>query len=81
MQSEVSSDVDASLNIFFIKFIRIIYMLKYLHINATFDFIFRSVYIDFNIGSVSYVFLGRNAICYEGHSIFFVPDDFLRIDV
>ena len=47
------------INIFFFKFIRTIYMLKYLHIHATYYFIFRSVYIDFNIGIVSFVFLGR----------------------
>ena len=38
-------------------------MLKYLLIHATYDFIFRSVYIDFNIGSVSCHFR-QDAICY-----------------
>ena len=34
-------------------------MLTYSNVHTTYDFIFRSAYIDFNIGSVSYVFLGR----------------------
>ena len=38
-------------------------LITYSNIHTTYDFIFRSAYIDFNIGSVSYVFLGRMLYC------------------